>query len=112
MFKIITTVNRGILFITLQGTLNNENFYEFSDEINYLLYNQGMNYFALNFDDLEIVDKNLLYKIQNKLIEICLSSGKVVLCGLNKEAVKKIDCGNDNLKFVGSELEVFNYLNI
>ena len=112
MFKIITKVNKGILFITLQGALDKKNFCEFSKEINYLLYNQGMNYFVLNFDDLEIKNKKLLSEIQKKLIEICLTSGKVVLCGLNKEDIKKIDCGNDNLKFITNEIEAFNYLHI
>ena len=112
MFKIITTVNKGILFITLQGTLNKNNFNKLSKEINYLLYNQGMNYFVLNFDDLNITNNNILAEIQNKIIEICLTSGKVALCGLKKEEKKQINCKNDNLKFITNELEAFNYLHI
>ena len=111
MFKIITSFKQGILFIRLQGKLTNQNFYEFSDEINYLLYKQGISYFVFNFDDLDI-GREIFSKIQNKLIEICLTSGKVALCGLNKEEIKKVDCGNENLKFVGSEIEALNYLSI
>ena len=111
MFKIITSVNQGILFIKLQGRLTNDNFYEFSNEINYLLYNQGISYFVFNFDDLDI-GKEIFSKIQNKLIEICLTSGKVALCGLSKEDIKKVDCGNENLKFVNSEIEALHYLHI
>ncbi len=111
MFKIITTVNQGILFIRLQGKLSCENFSEFADEINYLLYNQGISYFVFNFDDLDI-GKNIFSKIQNKLIEICLTSGKVALCGLSKEEIKKVNLRNDNLKIVSSEIEALNYLHI
>ena len=112
MFKTIKAVNKGILFITLQGTLNEENFKEFDSEIDYLLYKKGINYIVFNFDDLDITSKKILYKIQNKLIEICLTSGKVALCGLSKEEIKRIDCKNDNLKFINSEIDAFNYMSI
>ena len=112
MFKTIKAVNKGILFLTLQGTLNDNNFKEFDEDINYLLYKKGINYIVFNFDDLEITNKKILYKIQNKLIEICLTSGKVALCGLSKEERKRIDCKNDNLKFINSEIDAFNYMNI
>ena len=111
MFKIITTVKQGILFIRLQGRLTDNNFYEFSDEVNYLLYNQGISYFVFNFDDLDI-ERNIFSKIQNKLIEICLRSGKVILCGLNEDDIKKVNFDNEDIKFVGSEIEALNYLTI
>lgn len=112
MFKIITNVNQGILFIKLEGELTDDTFKDVAAEINYFLYKQGMNYFVLNFDELEIKNQNILELLENKLIEICLTSGKVALCGLNKEQKKKLDCGNNNLIYIKSELEAFKYLHI
>ena len=112
MFKTIKAVNKGILFLTLQGTLNDNNYKEFDEDIDYLLYKKGINYIVFNFDDLEITNKKILSKIQSKLIEICLTSGKVALCGLSKEERKRLDCKNDNLKFINSEIDAFNYMSI
>ncbi len=110
MFKVITNFNQGILFMKLEGELTDETFKDFAAEINYFLYKQGMNYLVFNFDELEIKEQQVLQLVANKLIEICLTNGRVALCGLNKEQIRELDCGNNNLIYVKSELEAFKYL--
>lgn len=112
MLEISTTVTKGVLFIRLEGNLNNKTFNNLSQEINYLLYNQGIHYFVFNFKEIEKLDNSIFSKLQNKLTEIFLSCGKVVLCGLTDLFEKQVGKINDKLFYVKEEIEAFKYLNI
>lgn len=83
MLEIYTSVVKGIMLVRLEGELNKENFSLLEDNINYLLYKQKMHYFLLDFNNVYNIDYNIFSLLQNKIIEIFLSCGKVVLCGLN-----------------------------
>ena len=109
MLKISMEVSRGIMFIRLRGDLDNNNFNQFKTEINYLLYNQGMKYFVLDLKDI-VLEENIFLKLQNKLVEIFLNCGEVVLCGLDKSKRNKIGYAKDKLYYVNEEKEAFNYL--
>lgn len=109
MLKISTEVSRGIMFMRFIGDLDNNNFNEFKTEINYLLYNQGVRYFVLDFKDINL-EENIFLKLQNKLVEIFLNCGEVVLCGLDKSKRNKIGYTKDKLHYVNEEREAFNYL--
>lgn len=112
MLQLETQVNKGIMFIRLEGNLDNKTFNKFSNEINYLLYNQGIHYYVLNFEEVNRVDKNIFTKLQNKLIEIFLSCGKVVMCGLDDLIKKQIGNTRENLYYVNKEKEAFKYINL
>ena len=49
--------------------------------------------------------------LQNKLVEIFLNCGKVVMCGLN-ECNKNLIGVHDRLYFVNNERDAFEYLYI
>lgn len=110
MFLITTKVNKGIIFLRLYGSLNKRTIKEFSDEINYLLYEQGTKRLVINFDEVNITNDAIFSTILNKLIEIFLSCGEVALCGLSQDRKKYIGSRRDQLFFVDSELDAFQYL--
>ena len=110
MLDIELDVVKGIIFLRLNGELNNLNFNVLSNKINELLYRQGLQYYVLDFQDAEISELSTLTKIQNKLIEIFLSCGKVVLCGINDINKKQIGYTKDKLFYVKDEREAFEYL--
>ena len=83
MLEISTSVIKGIMFVKLEGELNEKNFHLLEDNINYLLYKQRMHYFLIDFNQVYKVDYNIFSLLQNKMVEIFLSCGKVVLCGIN-----------------------------
>ena len=95
MLDVSTNVIRGIMYITLDGKLDNKTFRELENNINYLLYKQNMHYFVIDFNNVSYLDTNVFKLIQNKLVEIFLSCGKVVLCGLNNFSLKKYCCRDD-----------------
>ncbi len=111
MLELELDVRKGILFMRLEGELNHSNFCDFSDELNYLLYQQGIHFFVLNFYELKNIDQTVFSSLQNKLIEIFLSCGKVVLCGLTDSLKKRLGFQRQVL-YVNNEREAFKYLDI
>lgn len=110
MLDIELDVAKGIIFIRLNGEINSINFNLLSSRINELLYKQGIHYYVLDFKEAEITESSILSRIQNKLIEIFLSCGKVVLCGINERNKKQIGYTKDKLFYVQNEREAFEYL--
>ena len=111
MFVIEKEVHKGIMFIRLIGKLNRYTIERLSEEINYLLYDHGFNSFVFDFYNIEEYEQNILLKFQNKLVEIFLSCGRIVLCGL-KDQLRKSIGKYQELFFVSNEIEAFRYFNI
>ena len=109
MLKLSKQVSRGIMFIRLEGNLDENTLSTFSLEVNNLLYEYGMHYFVFNFKELSSFDKTIFSIFQSKLVEIFLSCGKVVLCGL-----KYNNFGNfyNKLFYVNDEYDAFKLLGI
>lgn len=111
MLEIDVDVVKGILFIHLEGVLNKDTVRQFDNELNYLLYKQGMHYFVFDFKDLDKLDLSIMPWLDNKLVEIFLSCGKVALCGLDNKYENKFS-KQDRLFFVREGIQAFNYLTI
>ncbi len=110
MLEIDEKVERGILFINLKGGLTTKTFNTLGNEINYLLYNQGISNFVIDFTNVSKYDDNIFCSIQTKLVEIFLSCGKVVMCGMKELYRKKIGYTKDRLFYVNYGKEAFEYL--
>lgn len=110
MFLITTKVNQGIIFLRLYGSLNKKTVKEFSEEINYLLYEQGTKKLVINFDEVKVTSDAIFSVIGNKLVEIFLSCGEVALCGLSHEKEEYIGKRREQLFFIDSELDAYQYL--
>lgn len=112
MLTVSRQVNRGIMFIRLGGELTKNNFHEVAEEINYLLYTQGILLYAFNLDEVKKIDNSILESIQNKLTEIFLKCGSVAFCGLSIQIRKLIGERPNELFYVKEEKEVFQYISI
>lgn len=110
MLEITVDVVKGILFIHLEGELTKETIKQFDNELNYLLYKQGMHYFVLDFKELDKMDSNVIPWLDNKLVEIFLNCGKVVLCGLDN--YNNTFNKQERLFLVREGIHAFNYLTI
>lgn len=112
MLDMTSQISRGITFIRLEGELTTNNFYKVAEEINYLLYKQGMIAYVFNLKKVKRVDKNILGSMQNKLTEIFLRCGSVAFCGISEKLKKSLGERKDQLFYVTEEKEVFQYINI
>lgn len=110
MLEIEENVERGILFMNLKGGLSTKTFNTLGEEINYLLYNQGISNFVIDFTNVSINDDNIFVIIQTKLVEIFLNCGKVVMCGMKEFYKKRIGYTKDRLFYVNYGKEAFEYL--
>lgn len=111
MLEMDINVVKGIIFVHLNGVLNRDTFNQFGRQLDYLLYKQGMHYFVIDFNDLNVIDYGIINYLENKLVEIFLSCGKVALCGLDMMMEKHIG-RQDKLFFIKNEYDALKYLNI
>ena len=77
MLKINLEFRKGVLFIRLNGSLNNANDL---DNINSLVSDIGLKYIVFNIDNLKSIDVNginWILKYNDKLIN---NNGKLLLC--------------------------------
>lgn len=109
---IVTEVSRGIIFIRFHGIFDDHTFNQFNEEIDYLLYKQGVSFYTFDFSDVKSLSEGLVPKIQNKLIEIFLSCGQVVMCGLNSWDQDKIGRRKNHLYYVNDEREAFQLIHL
>lgn len=112
MLTVSKEVNRGIIFIRLEGELTKNNLKKVVEEINYLLYKQGMLAYVFNLEAVNKVDKTILTIIQNKLTEIFLRCGSVAFCGISEKLKKLLGERNNNLFYIKEEQEAFQYISI
>ncbi len=110
MLEINENVERGILFMNLKGGLTTKTFNALGEEINYLLYKQGISNFVIDFTNVDFSDESIFLKIQTKLVEIFLNCGKVVMCGMKELYRKQIGYTKDRLFYVNYGKEAFEYL--
>ena len=110
--SITTEVNRGILFLKFDGVFDNTAFNVFNEEIDYLLYKQGVCYYTFDFSSVLRIEEGLLSKLQSKLIEIFLNWGRVVMYGLNNFYQERIGSGKNRLYYVDNRRDAFNLLNL
>lgn len=105
-------VRNGILFISFEGDINDNTVADLNKEIDYMLYTQGINYYAFNFKGIDELNNKFLSLFQNKLVEIFLRCGSVVLYGINNIYKKIIGNRRDNLFYVEDQKEICNLLNL
>ena len=111
LLEVETDVINGIIFIMLEGELTTNTVIDLENELNYLLYKQGMHFFVFNFKNLENIEYKTISWLENKLVEIFLSCGNVVMCGLNDIYRKKIGM-QEKIFYTNSELDAIKLLSV
>lgn len=111
MLEVGVDVVKGVMFVNLEGELTKDTVDDFEKELNYLLYKQGMHFFVINFKDLISIEYGILGWLQNKLVEIFLSCGNVVMCGLNDLWKKKLGV-QEKLFYANDEVDALKILAI
>ena len=110
MLEMDVGVVKGFTVIRLDGDLTNKTFKRLNEEIDYLLYKQGMHFFIFDFNRVKNTDAVTYGYFQKELIEIFLSCGKVILCGI-KDVFRNIK-DSSRLFYVNDCFEALNCFNI
>ena len=114
MLNIDLEYKRGILFLRLNGILNNRTAFILEDAIKNVVYKGGIKYLLINFEKLYEIDEKGISTIINSYKEYLESNGKLLICGYNDKT--KISIENSELKDLAlvtpNEIGAFNIINI
>lgn len=109
VLKINLEFRKGILFIRLNGILNEQNSYELTKKINYFIKKNGIRFFTFNLEGLEEVNQDTIRMIKENYQQIISIQGKLVLCGVKDKRVSMILHDVEQSK---NELGVFQMIQI
>ena len=109
---VYTKVNDGIIFISIEEEINDDTIDSLEEEIDFMLYKQGMKYYAFNFNYLDNFNCSFLNKFQNKLTEIFLTCGSVIIYGLKRINKGIFGKREYNLYYLDSEEDINKIINL
>lgn len=95
---------KGVLFVRLDGTLNNKNVSSVENTVTKIINDGGLRYLVFNVNNLVIDGKTDLFEKCKKLVGF--NDGKMLVCGL------KNDIDIDNHIKVNDELTALRMLSV
>ena len=116
MLNIELEFRYGMLFVRLDGVLNNNTYMKFSKCLENMIYNNGLKYFVINLERLTSVDDSGLKELINKYFDIKLNDGNLVICGYDKKINNTHNIMLEDvfkqIKHASNELNAFKLLSI
>lgn len=104
MLRINTEFRKGVLFVRLNGQIDNENYLE---SINDIIEDIGIKYIVLNIDNLRFVDVNSINHIIDYNRQILKKKGCLLICdtninrnGIFKNMIPNIKCEIDAFSLI------------
>lgn len=104
MLRINTEFRKGVLFVRLNGQIDNENYLE---SINDIIEDIGIKYIVLNIDNLRFVDVNSINHIIDYNRQILKKKGRLLICdtninrnGIFKNMIPNIKCEIDAFSLI------------
>ena len=114
MLNIDIEYKRGILFVRLDGILNEKTSCILEDVLKSVVHKAGIKYVLINFEKLYELDKSVISTIIKSYNECLKDNGKLMICGCNNVIKLKIE-HSELIKYAQStanELCAFNIVNI
>ena len=102
--------NKGILFVRLSGKLDRSSSYKINNYLIPVILKQKIKYLVYNFNDLIDFDDDGKDAILNTINAIHNNKGKMCLCDVKNNIVKKIN--KLKIKQTENEITAFNALGI
>ncbi len=105
---------RGMLFVRLEGVLNQNTYTKLSDCLDEMIHEKGLKYFVINLESLDSMDENGLQTIIDRYFDITLQDGKLVICGYHHQFSKNIELGHvfDKIERTNNELGALRLINL
>ncbi len=107
-----TNINKGILFISIENFISEKTIENLNEEVEFMLNDQGMSYYAFNFNHLNYFSNAFLNSFKNLLTEIFLKCGRVVIYGIDKINKNIFGTRNYDMYYVDNEEEIYNILSL
>ena len=116
MFKINMEFVRGMLFVRLEGVLSERTSKQLNEELDRMIYEQGIRYFVINLENLTSIDEVGIKSIMDHYFDVIMHDGKLVVCGydsiIHRKVTKEINLAFQNIESSSNELGAFRLINI
>ena len=106
MLKINMEFKRGILFIRLDGSLDNKTIDKFDNEVLSLILNNGLKNIVINFDKVYNIDKKGIDELINLSEIVSGLNGKATLCSITNKEVKRLINNHNTFDFYETQNEL------
>lgn len=105
---------RGMLFVRLEGVLDNNTYTKLSDCLDTMIHDKGLRYFIINLEELDYIDNNGIQTIIDRYFDVVLHDGRLVICGYRKQALREIKLDNifEQIERSTNELGALKLINI
>lgn len=105
MLKINLEFRKGVLFVRLNGSLNDK---DSLDNINSLINEVGFKYIVFNVDNLKCIDMEGIHCILDYQEKLLKNHGKLLLCESNKILSDKIF--KNRIPNISNEIQAFDLI--
>jgi stage II sporulation protein AA (anti-sigma F factor antagonist) len=115
MLEMEMEFRKGILFVRLEGELNNKTYSKINDDLSYIVRESGIKYLVFNVEKLKSIDINGIDAMLKNYNIISNNAGKVIICGLKEEIVKTRVENSRLLNYLyetSNELSAFNIISL
>ena len=104
---------RGMLFIRLEGKLNNETCIELKRCIDKMIYEKELRYFVINLEKLDYIDDLGLRLLIDRYLDITLHDGRLIICGYDNKNSNNIRLSNlfNKIEHTNNELNALKLIN-
>ena len=109
---IYTNIDKGILFISIEEFITEKTLEDLNEEIDYMLYTQGMSYYAFNFNNLNNFSTKFLNDFKNRLTEIFLKCGRVAIYGIDKLNKNVFGSREYGMYYVDNKKDIYRLLSL
>lgn len=105
---------RGMLFVRLDGVLDNNTYTKLSDCLDTMIHEKGLKYFVVNLEYLDYIDESGIQILIDRYFDVVLHDGKLVICGYNDEFSNKLEINNvfKQIENTSNELGALKLFNI
>ncbi len=114
MLKIDLEFIRGMLFVRLEGKLDQNTYTKLSDCLNQMIYEKKIKYFVINLEYLEKMDEIGMKAIMDRYLDVILQNGKLILCGYRDLWIPKMQWKKKffQIEKTNNELDALKLMNI
>lgn len=114
MLEINLEFVRGMLFVRLEGVLDNNTYTKLSDCLDNMIHEKGIKYFVVNLENLDSIDENGLQTIIDRYFDVVLHDGKLVICGYNDQFKTNLEISYifDQIDKTNNELGALKLINL
>lgn len=115
MLEIDIEFRKGILFVRLEGILNNETVYKLNEEVLNTIKINGIKYIVFNLENLYYIDMVGINAIMNHYTLVNSYNGRGLICGVCNNIVKNRIRQSDILTYfneTNNELSALKKINI